>query len=203
MVPAPHALRRCVRRPSASTWRLVAGFSFSTGRLSTRARVVCVCVCRYVRARVCVGPRRVPPLDPRAVQAIRGRRERLIAERSADDFLHLLEHRERLRVRKRAPGRGSTAHALAQTNETDEASSCPKQDMYVFLQSRAKPCICVTFRIMGQPRLEPGGEEIAIEPDDPRQMAIGIVPKMNASTSAHHSVPRGFAMPARPQGTEL
>ena len=43
-------------------------------------------------------------------------------------------------------GRGSTAHALAQTNETDEASSCPKQDMYVFCKAEPnKPCICVTL----------------------------------------------------------
>ena len=29
----------------------------------------------------------------------------------------------------------SGVHALAQTNETDEASSCPKQDMYVFCEA--------------------------------------------------------------------
>ena len=55
-------------------------------------------------------------------------------------------------------GRGSTAHALAPSNETDEASSCPKLDMYVFCKAEQEPCICVTFRIMGQPRFELGFE---------------------------------------------
>ena len=51
-------------------------------------------------------------------------------------------------------------------NETDEASSCPKLDMYVFCKAEQEPCICVTFRIMGQPRFElgfePGGIFLAL-----------------------------------------
>ena len=57
-----------------------------------------------------------------------------------------------------------TSHKLCEPNasncpnETDEASSCPKQDMYVFCKAEQEPCICVTFRIMGQPRFELGFE---------------------------------------------
>ena len=43
-------------------------------------------------------------------------------------------------------------------NESDEASSSPKLDMYVFCKAEQEPCICVTFRIMGQPRFELGFE---------------------------------------------
>ena len=59
------------------------------------------------------------------------------------------DYNDRRSERPRPPTCPPQGPCPPQTNETDEASSCPKQDMYVFCKAEQEPCICVTFRIMG------------------------------------------------------